>query len=226
MKPYEELARTTSPDGTQLVLLHRAGDYYIEMDGAALMSTRTTGTERALAELAIRSLVEVKRPRVLIGGLGLGFTLGAALDALPRSAKVVVAEIFPPLVEWNRRYRFESSKDRLADPRVTVEARDVRLVLEAASRSFDAVLLDVDNGPDSHCIRANHRLYRPEGLACIREAMRPEGILAIWSAGPAPGFERHLRRAGFLAETAAARSAGRKGTRHLVFLGRLPKARG
>ena len=108
MKPYKELARTTTRDGTQLTLLQHSDDYYIDVDGATLMSTRAPGSERALAELAIRGLDKIKCPRVLIGGLGLGFTLGAALDELPRGAAVVVAEVFAPVIEWNRKFCFES----------------------------------------------------------------------------------------------------------------------
>jgi spermidine synthase len=225
MKPYVELARAQHSDGTQLVLMHRSGDYFIEMDGAALMSTRLTGTERALAEMAIAGLSGVKKPRVLIGGLGLGFTLGAALDALPRNASVTVAEIFAPLVEWNRTYRFESGKDRLADPRVKVDLRDVVTVVREASGGFDAILLDVDNGPDSYCIRSNHRLYTPEGLSVIHRALRPGGVLGVWSAESSPAFLRKLRKAGFDAEMKPARSVGRKGTRHAVLLGRKPAPR-
>ena len=226
MKPYVELARTKTHDGAQLTLLQHSDDYYIEIDGEPLMSTRETGSECALAELAIRGLTDIKSPRVLIGGLGLGFTLGAALDGLPRSASVVVAELFAPLVEWNRKFCFESSKDRLADPRVVIEVRDVVEVLREASLSFDAILLDVDNGPDAYCLESNHRLYNTEGLARIMKALRPGGILAVWSAGPSPPFPRQLRRAGFLAETAVVRSRGRKGARHSIFLGRNPKPRG
>jgi spermidine synthase len=227
MKRYEELARTTTRDGVRLTLLQHSEDYYIEIDGATLMSTRAPGSERALAELAVSGLVDIKKPRVLIGGLGLGFTLGAALDGLPRGATVVVAEIFTPVVEWNRKFMFESSKDRLADPRVVLELRDVVDVLrEASLTSFDAILLDVDNGPSSFCLESNHRLYNSAGLARIKRALRPGGILAIWSAEPSPPFARKLGKAGFLTETATARARGRKGARHTIFLGRMTRTRG
>jgi spermidine synthase len=226
MKPYEELARATTPDGAQLTLLQHSDDYYIEVDGATLMSTRAPGSERALAELAICGLVNIKGPRVLIGGLGLGFTLGAALDGLPRGAAVVVAEVFAPVVDWNRKFSFESSKDRLADPRVVVELRDVVDVLRETSLTLDAILLDVDNGPDSYCLESNYRLYNSEGLARIKRALRPGGILAVWSAGPSPSFARKLCKAGFLTETTTVRSLGRKGARHSIFLGRKPETRG
>ena len=189
------------------------------------MSTRAPGSERALAELAIRDLVNIKDPHVLIGGLGLGFTLGAALDGLPRGAAVIVAEIFAPVVEWNRKFRFESAEDRLADPRVVVEQRDVLDVLREASLIFDAILLDVDNGPDSYCLESNYRLYDSAGLAHIKRALKPGGVLAVWSAEPSPAFARKLRQAGFLTETKPVRSRGRKGARHIIFLGRNPRTR-
>ncbi len=223
MKPYKELARTTTPNGTQLTLLQHSDDYYIEVDGATLMSTRAPASERALAELAICDLVNIKCPRVLIGGLGLGFTLGAALDGLPRGAAVVVAEVFAPLVEWNRKFSFESSEDRLADPRVVVQLRDVVAVVREASLTFDAILLDVDNGPDSYCLESNYRLYNSAGLARIEKALSPGGILAVWSAEPSHSFARKLRKAGFLTETTTVRSRGRKGASHIIFLGRKPR---
>lgn len=226
MKPRETLATTTTPDGVQLTLVKHSDDYYIEIDGAMLMSTRSFGSERALAETAIRGLANVKRPRVLIGGLGLGFTLGAALDGLPREAAVVVAEVFAPVVEWNRRFRFDSSKDRLSDPRVALELRDVVEVVQNTSLPFDAILLDVDNGPDSYCLESNHRLYDSAGLARIKKALKPGGLLAIWSAGSSTAFARNLRKSGFLSETVGVRSRGRKGERHTLFLGRRPRTRG
>ncbi len=226
MKPYKELARTTTLNGTQLTLLQHSDDYYIEVDGATLMSTRAPASERALAELAICDLVNIKCPRVLIGGLGLGFTLGAALDGLPRGAAVVVAEVFAPVVEWNRKFSFESANDRLADPRVVVQLRDVVAVLREASLTFDAILLDVDNGPDSYCLESNYRLYNSAGLARIEKALNPGGILAVWSAGPSHSFARRLRQAGFVTETTTVRSRGRKGANHVIFLGRKPRRRG
>ena len=225
MKPYEELARTTTPDGARLTLLEQSGDYYIEIDGATLMSTRAVGSERALAEMGIRGLVDVKRPRVLIGGLGLGFTLGAALDELPPDGTVVVAEIFAAVVEWNRKFMFESSTDRLADPRVVVDQRDVVEVMRDTSIPFDAILLDVDNGPDAYCLESNHRLYNAAGLARIKKALNPGGILGIWAVEGSPAFVRTLRREGFEADVTTVRSRGRKGARHAIFLGRMPAKR-
>ncbi len=226
MKPCVELARMTTPDGSLLTLRQHLDNYYIEVDGETLMSTCAPGTERALAEVALRGLAGRKAPRVLIGGLGLGFTLGAALDALPRDASVVVAEIFAPIIDWNRKYSFDTVGSRLADPRVIVRQGDIVGILRKASLTHDAILLDVDNGPDAFTLDSNYRLYNAVGLAVLREALRPGGVLAIWSAEPSPVFARRMGRAGFMTETTTVRSRGRKGTTNVIFLGRKPAAPG
>ena len=223
MKRHELLASTTTPDGLRMTLSQHAGDYYIEVDGEALMSTRAPGSEKALADLAVRELAERRRPRVLIGGLGLGFTLGAALDALPRGAQVVVVEYFATIVDWNRKFGFESAIDRLGDPRVVVKVADVVDYLGSVGRPFDAILLDVDNGPDAWCLASNVRLYDPPGLARIRRALVPGGLLAVWSAGQSAHFERRLVEAGFAARSEVVRSRGHRGEHHTIFLGRAPQ---
>jgi spermidine synthase len=160
---------------------------------------------------------------VLIGGLGLGFTLGAALDVLPRGASVVVAEFFEAIVDWNRKFSFESANDRLADPRVVVEVTDVVDYLRDVKRPFDAILLDVDNGPDAWCLGSNRRLYDRPGLLRIQRALRPGGLLAIWAAGVSSGFEKRLAAVGFAARVEAARSRERRGEHHTIYLGRMPQ---
>jgi spermidine synthase len=224
VKRHELLASTTTPDGMRMTLSLHAGDYYIEIDGQALMSSRAPGSERALADLAARELAGNSRPRVLIGGLGLGFTLGAALDALPRGASVVVAEFFETLVDWNRKFGFESETDRLADPRVVVEVTDVVDYLRNVKRPFDAILLDVDNGPDAWCLESNERLYDRPGLLRAKEALKPNGLLAVWSAEGSSVFEKRLTEAGFAARSEIVRSRGHKGERHTIFLGTKPPA--
>jgi spermidine synthase len=222
MKRPELLASTITPDGMRMTLSLHAGDYYIEVDGQALMSTRAPGSEKALADLAARELGGHSHPRVLIGGLGLGFTLGAALDALPRGASVVVAEYFETIVDWNRKFGFQSEIDRLADPRVTVEVTDVVDYLRDVKEPFDAILLDVDNGPDAWCLESNNRLYDRPGLMRIRRALKPGGLLAVWSAAASSAFEKRLVEVGFAARSEAVRSRGHKGERHTIFLGRVP----
>jgi len=222
MKRQELLASTITPDGLRMTLSLHAGDYYIEVEGQSLMSTRAPGSEEALANLAAREMAGNSHPRVLIGGLGLGFTLGAALDVLPRGATVVVAEYFETIVDWNRKFGFESAVDRLADPRVVVEVTDVVDYLRDVKRPFDAILLDVDNGPDAWCLASNDRLYDRPGLLRIQRALKPGGLLAVWSAGGSPVFEKRLAEVGFTARSETVRSRERRGERHTIFLGRAP----
>ena len=220
MKRRELLASTTTPDGMRMTLSLHARDYYIEVDGQSLMSTRAPGSEKALADLAGRELAGKSHPRVLIGGLGLGFTLGAALDVLPRGASVVVVEFFETIVDWNRKFGFQSATDGLADPRVVVEVTDVVDYLRDVKRPFDAILLDVDNGPDAWCLASNSRLYDRPGLIRIQQALKPGGLLAVWSAEGSSVFEARLGDVGFAASSETVRSRGHKGERHTIFLGR------
>ncbi len=203
-----------------MTLSLHAGDYYIEVDGQALMSTRAPGSEKALADLAGRELAGKSHPRVLIGGLGLGFTLGAALDVLPHGASVVVVEFFETIVDWNRKFGFGSAADRLADPRVVVEVADVVDYLRHVKQPFDAILLDVDNGPDAWCLASNCRLYDRPGLMRIQHALKPGGLLAVWSAVSSSAFEARLADVGFAARSETVRSRGHKGERHTIFLAR------
>jgi len=220
VKRSELLASTITPDGMRMTLTQRGGDYYIDVEGRALMSTRATGSEKAMADLAAQELAGNDHPRVLIGGLGLGFTLGAALDVLPRGASVVVVEFFETIVDWNRKFGFHSTTDRLSDPRVVVEVADVVDYLRNVKRPFDAILLDVDNGPDAWTLASNDRLYDRAGLAHIRRALTERGLLVVWSAAESPIFEKQLAQAGFAARSETVRSRGRKGERHTIFLAR------
>ena len=226
MKPRKVLASTTTPDGQGMTLSLHAGDYTIDIDGLGLMSTRAPGSEKALADLAALELTGKRQPRVLIGGLGLGFTLGAALDALPRGASVVVVEFFQVIVDWNRKFRFEPEADRLADPRVVVEVVDIVDYLQNAKEPFDAILLDVDNGPDSWCLKSNARLYSHTGLLRIQRVLKPGGVLAIWSTQGSPAFEKQLAEIGFATRTKRVSSHGRKGDRYTIFLAQLREKKG
>jgi len=214
------LASTITPDAMRLTLSLQDGDYYIDVDGEPLMSTRAPGSEKALAGLALRELASYSHPRVLIGGLGLGFTLEAALELLPRGASVVVAEFFETIVDWNRKFSFQSATNRLADPRVVVEVTDVVDYLREVKRPFDAILLDVDNGPDAWCLASNDRLYDHPGLIRIQRALKPGGLLAVWSAEESPIFEKRLAKVGFAARSETVRSRESRGERHTIFLAR------
>lgn len=220
MKRRELLASTVTPDGLRMTLSLQAGDYHIEIDGQSLMSSRAPGSEKVLGGIAARELAGNSHPRVLIGGLGLGFTLGAALETLPHGAAVVVVEFFATLVDWNLKFEFESATAGVADPRVVVEVTDVVDYLENVEQPFDAILLDVDNGPDAWCLASNSRLYDRAGLIRIRKALKPGGLLAVWSADASPVFEKRLTHAGFLASSETVCARGHKGERHTIFLGR------
>lgn len=219
MKPIEVLARATTPDGEEMKLWRRDGVWSLDVGGAELMSSRAHGSERALATLACAPVAERRRPRVLIGGLGFGYTLRAALDALPATAEVVVAELFDLVIDANRGEAGALAGRPLDDPRSMLVKEDVHDTL--ARGPFDAVLLDVDDGPGAFTLRRNRRLYSETGLARIAKSLAPGGLLAVWSAGPDEAFLARLKRAGFAArvETARGSDAGR-GNRHTIFLAR------
>jgi spermidine synthase len=183
------------------------------------MSTRQHASEERLAELACAHLRDAATPRVLIGGLGFGYTLRAALAVLPRGAEIVVAEILEAVIGWNRNPEHPLAGDAMADPRVTVVHGDVRKLLAESRAAFDAILLDVDNGPAAMSTTINERLYDYAGLVRTRAALRPEGCAAWWSAAPAPDFARQMARAGFAVETQHSRARVNAGARHTIFLG-------
>ncbi len=217
MKAFETLDRFTTPDGQQLTFHRRDGDYFVYLDGDELMSSRAPGSERALAELACANLGG--KPRVLIGGLGLGFTLRAALDRLPPSARVVVAEVFGSVIEWNRTYLPDLQGDALTDRRTRIAHADVWDLIRREA-PWDAILLDVDNGPVAWCLESNRRLYDKPGLLQIQAALAPKGVAAFWSAHPDPRFLKTLRKAGFEASSHTVRAHGERGSRHAVFVAR------
>jgi spermidine synthase len=220
LKPWEFLGEARTPDGTGLTLTRHDREYVIMADGKSLMSSRMHGSEQALASLALRGL-GATAPSVLIGGLGMGFTLRAALDALSAEATVIVAELVPAVVEWNRGPLAQLAGEPLRDRRVTVQIGDVAEILRAARERFDVVLLDVDNGPDAFTSATNARLYGDEGLATARDALKPGGRLAVWSAWEQRRFEQRLRYAGFTVRVERVRARLEKGgPKHTIFLAR------
>jgi len=226
VKPTETLARETTSDGEELVLSRRDGIYLLSVDGMELMSSRSHGSEDALARLACAAIAGSKAPRVLVGGLGFGYTLRAALDLLPPQARVVVCEVFPALLAWNRGPLAELAGRPLEDPRVRAVRADVRSLLGGGER-FDAILLDVDNGPEAFTLRSNESLYTAGGLASLSRSLTEKGVLAIWSAAADPAFESRLRRAGFDARTERASArGGAKGRRDAIFLARRRRSAG
>lgn len=224
MKPTSTLGRERTPGGGELLLTERDGVYTLRVDGRELMSSRAHGSEDALAELGCGAVAGRRAPRVLVGGLGMGYTLRGALERLPADARVVVAEVFLAVVAWNRGVLAELAGRPLADSRVQVVAGDVGDLLAGAAAHggwFDAVLLDVDNGPEPLSRDGNRRLYDDPGVRLARRALRRGGVLGLWSADPDPGYERRLARAGFAVEAHMRRARGvGGGPRHVVYLAR------
>ena len=219
MQPWELLGETTAPDGEALALTRRGGEYVILANGKSLMSSRMHGSEEALAALACRRARALDEPSVLIGGLGMGFTLRATLDILPPRASVVVAELVPAVVDWNRGVLGPLAGNPLKDRRARVEIDDVGNVLRASRNRFDVVLLDVDNGPAAFTTESNAVLYDDRGLAAAYAALKPEGVLGVWSAWDNRKFEQRLAYAGFSVAVERVRGRLKKGgPRHTIFL--------
>ncbi|MBN2704029.1 MAG: hypothetical protein JXR23_07440 [Pontiellaceae bacterium] len=220
MNPWILLDEVNVPgDGGSMKLYQRAHEFSISVKNEELMNSRMHGSEDALAELACAQIAEREHPHVLIGGLGMGFTLGAALANLSTDAKVTIAELVPAVVQWNRTHLADLAKRPLDDPRVTVLESDVRQVIKAANNSYDAILLDVDNGPDGLTHEGNDRLYTHGGLAAAKAALKPGGILAVWSAEPDKSFSKRLRGSGFKMEEVSVRARGKRGgRRHTIWL--------
>ncbi|RCV89475.1 hypothetical protein [Billgrantia montanilacus] len=222
MAKFEVIGTASIPGkGSELRLLQRNDEFSIRIAGSPgeLMNTRLHGSEDALAELACQRIADRAGIRVLIGGLGMGFTLAAALRSLPDSAEVVVAELVPGVVDWNRGALGAAAGYPLNDPRTVVSLGDVGELLRREPGGFDAIMLDVDNGPEGLTRKENDWLYSPQGLAVAQESLRPDGVLAIWSAGQDPAFSERLRRVGLLVEeiTVRAHRPG-KGAKHRIWL--------
>jgi spermidine synthase len=220
MTPWLHLDSAPIPGGGELRLKRRGAEFSIMLGANELMNSRLSGSEEALATLAAERLRGRKAPDVLIGGLGLGFTLRAALDAFGPQARLTVAELVPAVVAWARGPMAEMFAGSLDDSRVTVREADVGALIREKPAAFDAILLDVDNGPDGLSRKANERLYDAEGLAAALAALKPGGVLAVWSTGPDAAFTARLRRAGCHVEEKMVRAhRGRSGAKHVIWLG-------
>jgi len=218
MIPWVHLDTATVPGGGGELRLMRRGDEFSIMAGAvALMNSRMSSSEAALAELACDRLRGRRNCQILIGGYGMGFTLRAALAGLGADARILVAELVPAVMEWARGPMAEMTADCLSDPRVSIREADVGGLIASARASFDAILLDVDNGPDGFSRSANNRLYDLRGLEAARNALRPKGLLAIWSAAPDREFANRLGRAGFAVDEIRARANKGRGGRHVIW---------
>jgi len=202
-----------------LRLMQRGAEFSIMLGQNELMNSRLSGSEQALATLAYEKIAARETPRLLIGGLGMGFTLRAALAVLGPKADVVVAELVPAVVAWARGPMASVFGDSLSDRRVSIREADVRQLIEPVVQAYDAILLDVDNGPDGLTRASNDALYKPAGLRAAYRALRPGGVLAVWSSGPDVAFTRRLRKAGFAVEEVRVRANGsRGGARHVIWV--------
>jgi len=221
MKKWTSVDTAVMPDGKTISLNEHDGSYSVRVDGVDLMSTRRHASEEKIAELACAHAADIRGARVLIGGLGFGFTLKAALSALAADATVVMAEIVAAVVAWNRNPSYNLAADAMADPRVIVLQKDVADVIGESRGRFDSIILDVDNGPVALSTEGNRRLYDYKGLHSARTALRPSGCLAIWSAVPDPAFEKLMARVGFAVEVQRCRPHANSGGRHIIFVGRV-----
>jgi len=220
MIPWSVLDTAPVPGGGgELRLKQRGAEFSIMLDHNELMNSRLSGSEQALATIACEKIRRRKTPRILIGGLGMGFTLRAALVALGPDARIVVAELVPAVVTWARGPMAEVFGASLTDPRVSIREADVGELIRSDAAAFDAILLDVDNGPEGLTRKANDALYDLKGLGGARAALRPGGVLAVWSSGPNPKFTWRLRKAGFEVEEVRARANGsRGGAQHVIWI--------
>ena len=224
MIPLVHLDTAQVPDGGgELRLMQRGDEFMIMLGSTSLMTSRRSGSEETLATVVCDRLKSRRAPRILIGGLGMGFTLRAALEALGLEAQIVVAELVPAVVAWAKGPMAEVFGGSLTDPRVTIEEKDVGKVIAAAPLAYDAILLDVDNGPEGLTRKANDALYGRDGLRAARVALRPRGMLAVWSSGPDSKFTQRLKQSGFEAEEVKARANGvRGGAWHMIWLATKP----
>ncbi|MCY1670764.1 spermidine synthase [Novosphingobium sp. SL115] len=223
MKPRELLGTAQVPDGEELKLYRHDQDFMIVLGHNELMSTRQNGSEIALATQSWARISKAPRPAMLIGGYGMGFTLRAALEKLPQDAHITVAELVPEIIEWAKGPMKDLEAGCLDDPRVRLVMADVAEVISANALSvggtgYDAILLDVDNGPDGLVRRGNNRLYTMRGLRTAMDALRPGGVLAIWSAARDPNFTQRLKAAGFTVDEVEVRArTNGKGAKHVIW---------
>lgn len=227
MKPIITVGETTTPDGSRFTLHRHDGDYFLRLDGTQLMSSTWTLSERLLADHACPERAAIKAKRVLIGGLGLGFSMKRVLELVGDDAGVVVAELLPEVVRWNREILADLNGRLIDDPRVTIYEGDVydciRSAADGTGEKWDAILLDTDNGPTSLVQPQNHRIYGRGGFAMIWDALSPGGTVAFWAAAVEPGFERKLRRNGFVTASHSIKAHERaKKPIHWIYTGNRP----
>jgi spermidine synthase len=219
MIPWEQIGTAQVPGADVELRLMRRGDEFSMMLGQnELMNSRLSGSEEALATLACKRMEGIKRPHLLIGGLGMGFTLRAALTVLGAEARITVAELVPAVIAWAREPMADLFGNSMTDPRASIREADVVDLIQSSPSAFDAILLDVDNGPEALIRKANDALYDLKGLKAIRRALRPGGILAVWSSGPNASFSKRLRAADFdVNEVGVRATSKRSGAHHIIW---------
>ena len=224
MIPWQQLGAAPVPGADiELRLMRRGAEFSMKLGQNELMNSRLSGSEEALATLSCKKIEAVKRPHLLIGGLGMGFTLRAALAVLGHEARITVAELVPAVIAWAHGPMADLFGDSLTDPRATIREADVVDVIKASRAAFDAILLDVDNGPEALIRKANDALYDVSGLQAIQRALRPGGILAVWSSGPNSSFSKRLRTAGFdVNEVGVRATTKRSGAHHVIWFASSP----
>jgi spermidine synthase len=220
VRPWVLLDSVRVPEGGDLCLYERGGELAIHVGGRVLMTSRVHGSEETLADAACAPIRDRADCRVLVGGLGMGYTLAAALRHVSPTTRVVVAEVVPAVVAWNRGPLAHLAGNPLSDARVTVREEDVTRVIKSDKLGFDAILLDLDNGPKGLSRSANDWLYGAPGLARVKKALRTGGVLGVWSAQPDRVFESRLRGTGLVVSTVRARAHRDRGARHIVWLAR------
>ena len=221
MRPWTLLGTATVPgEGAPLRLMQRGDEFVIMAGTNPLMNSRMSGSEQDLATLSWARIAGRTRPHVLVGGLGMGFTLRAALAAMPADVRITLVEIVPEIVAWAKGPLAHIFAGCLDDPRVVIDVADVGRVIAAHKAAYDAILLDVDNGPEGLSRDGNDRLYSLAGLSKSHAALKPGGVLAVWSAHPDAKFTRRLGESGFKVEEIGVRERhGSKGARHTIWLG-------
>ena len=218
MIPWSLLDTAKVPGGGELRLMRRGAEFSIKFGTQELMNSRLSATEQALATIGCAKIKARAKPRILIGGLGMGFTLRAALTVLGKQAHIVIAELVPAVVAWARGPMAKLSGDSLSDPRVRIHEGDVGDLITSGRSAYDAILLDVDNGPEGMTRKANDRLYDLTGLRAAHAALRVGGVLAVWSSAPAPKFTARLRKTGFAVVENPVRAKGPQGgAQHFIW---------
>lgn len=219
MLPWVQLDSAKIPgDGGELRLKQRGQEFSIMLGSNELMNSRLSGSEEALATLSWEKIRDRPKPAILIGGLGMGFTLRAALSIVPPDATVTVAELVPAVVKWARGPMADVFKGCLDDPRTKIHEGDVSELIRGSKGAFDAILLDVDNGPDGLTREENDSLYNRRGLNAAHQALRPGGVLSVWSSGPDNAFTRRLKESGYEAEVVNTRANGSRGAKHVIWV--------